>query len=506
MKKYFLIFFIPMIALAQAPYPASNPLVYGSSVNAYDLNNMIPSTGTASTSMFPKIAYRFKAEHTGSLTGIRVYVMSADVGYGAGNYGTWFVTLRNDSTASHTPAQLYIASMTHSMHDYAGGDLSKVFPMLTFDSPVSVDSGVVYHVVFENIEANQVDNYSSLNTFLMYPPLSPQQPFAADVDWSSLVSSTLPYTTWSVAATNTPIMSYYYADGYYGGMGYFQTARESLHYISGNAKVREIFTVTTKNRVISDINFWIKRESGTDALTMRLEQGDGTLIEQGTIPAASIPTTTYTVQANCSWVNFTFSSSHTLAVGQTYHIVLSTASGSNYSAYSISDGTSVFGSKACFSDGYSQVTSDGTTWTDNDPDYKSDWQFYFNVASSAPVATQIAINAGNSQSATVSTSVSINPSVIVRDTYDNPVSGVSVTFAVATGGGSGTSLSATTNGSGIATVGSWTLGASVGSNTMTATSTGLTGSPVTFTATGTAVPVITSSPASTGTKYILRHR
>ena len=46
----------------------------------------------------------------------------------------------------------------------------------------------------------------------------------------------------------------------------------------------------------------------------------------------------------------------------------------------------------------------------------------------------------------------------------------------------------TTNASGIATVGSWTLGTTTGANTLTATSTGLTGSPLTYNATATAAP------------------
>src|SRR5436853_4325227 len=49
-----------------------------------------------------------------------------------------------------------------------------------------------------------------------------------------------------------------------------------------------------------------------------------------------------------------------------------------------------------------------------------------------------------------------------------------------------TGASQTTNASGVATVGSWTLSATAGPNTLTATSTGLSGSPVTFSATGTA--------------------
>jgi hypothetical protein len=103
----------------------------------------------------------------------------------------------------------------------------------------------------------------------------------------------------------------------------------------------------------------------------------------------------------------------------------------------------------------------------------------------AGAATQLTINDGNNQSATVGTAVAIAPSVLVRDANDNPVSGVTVTFAVATGGGSATDLTATTGADGIATVGSWTLGTTAGSNTLTATNDTLTGSPVTFTATGT---------------------
>ena len=102
-----------------------------------------------------------------------------------------------------------------------------------------------------------------------------------------------------------------------------------------------------------------------------------------------------------------------------------------------------------------------------------------------PVATQMAPNAGDGQSASLGAAVSTAPSVIVKDAKNDPIAGVTVAFAVATGGGSVTGASAVTNASGIATVGSWKLGVAAGVNTLTATSAGLTGSPVTFTATGT---------------------
>ena len=108
------------------------------------------------------------------------------------------------------------------------------------------------------------------------------------------------------------------------------------------------------------------------------------------------------------------------------------------------------------------------------------------IGTAGPAAT-IAANGGDGQAAVVGTAVATPPSVIVRDANDNGVEGVPVTFAVS-GGGSATGLATTTNAAGIATVGSWTLGVTAGSNTLTATSGSLIGSPVTFTATGTAGP------------------
>jgi len=101
----------------------------------------------------------------------------------------------------------------------------------------------------------------------------------------------------------------------------------------------------------------------------------------------------------------------------------------------------------------------------------------------------VAANSALTQNATVGTAVSAPPSVVVLDASSNPVPGVAVTFAVASGGGSLTGGNATTNASGVATVLSWTVGATPGPNTMTATVAGLP--VVTFTATG-----VTTAPAS----------
>ncbi|MBK9067044.1 MAG: carboxypeptidase regulatory-like domain-containing protein [Gemmatimonadetes bacterium] len=129
-----------------------------------------------------------------------------------------------------------------------------------------------------------------------------------------------------------------------------------------------------------------------------------------------------------------------------------------------------------------------------------------NVALTAGAATTIAASAGDGQTATVNAAVATPPAVLVTDQSGNPVSGVSVTFAVASGGGSVTGASATTNASGIAAVGSWTLGTTVGANTLTATSGSLTGSPVTFGATATAAATsrlaLTTAPSASATNGV----
>src|SRR5256885_4623641 len=93
---------------------------------------------------------------------------------------------------------------------------------------------------------------------------------------------------------------------------------------------------------------------------------------------------------------------------------------------------------------------------------------------------------GGGRRAPAGSPLPVPPSVIVTDAFGNPVSGVSVTFAVGTASGSITGAAQTTDGNGIATVGSWTLGPTAGQNTLMAASGWLSRSPVAFTATGTA--------------------
>lgn len=97
---------------------------------------------------------------------------------------------------------------------------------------------------------------------------------------------------------------------------------------------------------------------------------------------------------------------------------------------------------------------------------------------------QLSATGSISQSATVGAAVAAAPAVKVTDDKGNAIAGVAVQFAVTAGGGSLGRTSATTDATGVASAGSWTLGTTAGTNTATATAAGLP--TVTFTATGTA--------------------
>jgi len=103
------------------------------------------------------------------------------------------------------------------------------------------------------------------------------------------------------------------------------------------------------------------------------------------------------------------------------------------------------------------------------------------------VPTTITANSSTSLTGVAGAVVSPSPSVVVKDQNGAPIAGVTVTFDVTGGGGVVLGSSVATDASGVATVGSWTLGATAGPNTLTASTGTLT--PVTFTATGTAVTV-----------------
>lgn len=99
-----------------------------------------------------------------------------------------------------------------------------------------------------------------------------------------------------------------------------------------------------------------------------------------------------------------------------------------------------------------------------------------NVVAGPP--SQMVLAGGADQYARVNTVLPVPPSVQVLDSYSNPVIGGTVTFSPTGVSGSVTGGTATTDGLGVATLGSWTLGATEGVDSLYASASGLPPLPI----------------------------
>jgi adhesin/invasin len=116
----------------------------------------------------------------------------------------------------------------------------------------------------------------------------------------------------------------------------------------------------------------------------------------------------------------------------------------------------------------------------------------FNATTTGVPALVAAFN-GNNQAAVAGTAVPIPPSVRVTDGNGQGVGNITVTFGVTAGGGSVAGASKVTDATGVATVGSWTLGTGA-TNTLAASVGAVAGSPVTFTASAATQIAVTQQP------------
>jgi hypothetical protein len=348
------------VTVSQAPAVAG---VYGPGIGMDSLNNTHVGGPNQTT-----VSYRFRAATSSRLESIRVYIIGpSHSGYGAGTGGTWQVSVQaDDGTSRHAPTGTALATASFRPVDD--------FPVIRWSSPASVTAGQLYHVVFRNVDASATANYASVDGIYMSRPTSPRQAAFSDLHWGQL--RRYGSGAWSEVANTVPIMQLNYANGTTAGVGYMEVWVGSPRSISGSARVREAFTVSGSSRSVRSVSVRLARSSGSSPLTVRLETGSGTLLEQGTIPASAIAS-----GSSPTWATLTFDGTHVLKAGTAYSLVLSAPSDTTYSIYVIRQGSWYdFSPTTYFGDGRAQYTS-GSGWTDfsrnGGASGEGDLQFYF---------------------------------------------------------------------------------------------------------------------------------
>ncbi len=349
------------------------------------------------------VSYRFRAEHTGLLQQIHVYLVPNHTGYSAGTGGSLKVTLNtDDGTAAHNPSNIVLAS--YLLTNPLAATPSINFPIFVFSAPPSLVEGQLYHIVFTNVDPNPTENYISVDAMYYAYPTTPSQPTISDLDFAELLKG--PGGTWVPRKGYTPILQLDYEDGYKELNGYMEVWVGAPQNISGSAKVRQTMTVSGDSKSVSSVSIRAARVSGSDPLIVTLLNGNGTVIEQGEIPATSFPLTS---PASYTWSTYKFSSAHALALGQSYFLQFSAPSSSVYEAFPIRKGMAYgFANTTYFPDGYAQFNSSGSWvgWTQwgvtNRTD--GDLQFYFSLtasSSTAPAISDVAAGSITSSGTTI---------------------------------------------------------------------------------------------------------
>ncbi len=364
---------------ASAPVPIG---VYGTGIGVDSLANTRVGGPTGSVA-----SVRFRAKHTGNIIAIRAYFIwdtapTDNGGYSGGTGGTLKCAIQtDDGTANHYP------SGTTLGYGLNPSPIGKLFPVITLTSPVSVQAGTLYHMVYTNVDPTPSANYASVNCVHAKVGLSPRQPAFADTDWAMLMGGssdggTTPDGSWAIrgfaeGTSNVPILELQFADGWKEGRGYMEVWVNWPKTIGGTQAVRQNFTPTAATKV-DRMSVRLVLTSGTGDLQVRLEKADGTLVEQGSIPSTSIPTTAP------GWVTWSLSTPRTLAAGTAYNLVFTSSSGTVYTIFPIRQGSDYsFDGRTYFADGYAQY-NDGTGWRGwflrgVDDCRDGDLQFYFRV-------------------------------------------------------------------------------------------------------------------------------
>jgi hypothetical protein len=284
----------------------------------------------------------------------------------------------DDGSAAHVPSGNVLASLTFVPGNPSGH--WETFRRFDFDSPATLTEGRLYHIVFENTDPSPDVNYISVNELFYFGTVTdPRQPVLSD-DYAVLYR---PSGGWQLQGRDTAVMDLTYADGTHDGQAYMGVIVGAYGLISGpDRMVRERFTVSGGDRRVTRAFVRVGKQFGSGALTIRLEKGDGTLIEQGTVPASSIPSFTVgTATDSGDWVGITFDTPRVLQNGQTYNLRLSAPSGTQFSMVPIRQGTDDAGGTYAswvYRDGTGQHTTDGGAgWQDLYQWSPVDIQFYF---------------------------------------------------------------------------------------------------------------------------------
>jgi hypothetical protein len=311
------------------------------------------------------LAFRFRAQWTGSVRAVRCYVIMntrGREGYSGGTGGLLRVALARDSGGPrHAPQPHTLASavIRPSRQD--------LWPLVRFAEPPRVVAGRLYHVVFTNVAPDPARDYASINALVArshgerMPPI--HDGLAALLGGSGDGGATP--AAWRPREDGpgegyVPILDVVGADpGQHVGSGYMEVWVGSPRPIGGGAKVRQLIAIAG-GRTARVSGAWLRVRRDDDAtapLELRLERTDGTVLASARVAARDISS------RFPQWVHVRFPEAAARPFTAPLALTASAAEAESYETFPLRKGTEFgFDASTVFAGGYAQY-SDGAGWT-----------------------------------------------------------------------------------------------------------------------------------------------
>jgi hypothetical protein len=299
-----------------------------------------------------EVDIRFLAEHTGYVERIRLFIARGP-GYSDGTGGQLKISLEtDDGTILHRPSGNILASYL-DLNPLINGTHNVVY---TFNNPAKLTAGKLYHIHFTNPDSNPMNNWVSINFIYSTSGTFDRMPVTKILNLAVLRKEGL--TPFKDQTDYTPLYALFYSDSTQTGQGYHFAGVQTPNDISGNDfKVRSNFTVSGGDKIVTKVWARIKKVSGNEDLIMRLEETDGSLIEEVVVPNSEI-------SSSMGWISKKFISNHKLLNGSNYHLTLYTGNSTTYQTFWMQNGGLDW--VIMFPDGeYQYTTTGGTKWSSN---------------------------------------------------------------------------------------------------------------------------------------------
>lgn len=304
------------------------------------------------------LSFRFRAQWTGSVTSVRVYLISNNnatgrTGYSLGNGGRLRVSLRADAgRAPHVPTGRDLAAAT--FRPISAGN----FPLVQLKGGGSVVKGRLYHVVFTNVSADPARNYVSINAVssaarLGRGPGAPHEMAVFERDGRG---------AWTVRRSHPheyylPILEVVGGrPGQRAGLGYMEVWDSKP--IGGGAGVRQLIT-TRAGGPTRVPGAWVRvrRTTGADVpLVVALGDASGQAFASASVPGSDVPS------SEAGWVHVRFEQPVSLPPSTQVALTVSASGPPSFEAFPIRKGIDYgFDRTTYFDNGYAQFNG-GNGW------------------------------------------------------------------------------------------------------------------------------------------------